>query len=185
MPSPGRPSWMTAFHWAKRADGASTRLPDFGVGTEPAGPFPAGIFGVAGAYKKFQAGFAGRAGGFCAGGRRRTPPLDAAPLREQLRVEGARFEGAFGLDIQGRRRRLFRDWRCKEKFCRGVAGDAGDLRGAGFGEVREDAVAIDREKRAVVAGSGQEAAFGSEAESVDDIIAGGPKFFGRAIGEMR
>src|SRR2546429_10018780 len=29
MPSPGRPSWIVAFHCAKRAEGASMAAPDF------------------------------------------------------------------------------------------------------------------------------------------------------------
>src|SRR5260370_29340783 len=29
MPSPGRPSWMTAFHCTNGAEGASVALPDF------------------------------------------------------------------------------------------------------------------------------------------------------------
>src|SRR5260370_13601894 len=32
MPSPGRPSWMTAFHCTKRADGASIAVLDFVYG---------------------------------------------------------------------------------------------------------------------------------------------------------
>ena len=47
----------------------------------------------------------------------------------------------------------------------GIARDAGDLRGAGFGELRENAVTVDGEKRAVVAGAGQDAAVGVRAPS--------------------
>ena len=46
---------MTAFHCANRAAGISTLYPDLRVRTEPAGPFFAGIFGVAGAHEKFHA----------------------------------------------------------------------------------------------------------------------------------
>src|SRR5229473_3286138 len=46
----------------------------------------------------------------------------------------------------------------------------------------EDAVPIDGEERAAVAGTGQKAAIGSESEGVDDIFARRPKLFRRALG---
>ena len=156
----------------------------FRIRAEPARPFLAGIFGVAGAHEKFQARLARGACGFCASGSRwrRTPPVDASPLRKKLRVEGARFVGAFGF-VLGADGENFSGIRgAQEDFAGGIARDAGDLRGAGFGELRENAVAIDGQQRAVVAGAGEKAAIGSESERVDDVVAGSPKFFRRAFG---
>ena len=47
--------------------------------------------------------------------------------------------------------------------------------------MREDTAAINGEKSAAVAGTGEEAAIGSLAEGVDDFFARSPKFFGRAF----
>src|SRR5579859_6446735 len=67
------------------------------IGTEPAGPFLAGIFGVARARKKFKARFTGS---FCGltGSRhgRRAPPVQASPLGKETSVKGVRFVSAFG-----------------------------------------------------------------------------------------
>src|SRR5437899_5148471 len=112
----------------------------------------------------------------------RTPPLDAAPLREKLRVEGAGLERAFGFVL--RPDGINFSWiGCAQKnFARGVAGDARNLRRPGLGEVGKDAVAIDGQKSAAVARPSKEAAVGTEPQSVDDILARRPKLFRCAIG---
>jgi len=88
-------------------------------------------------------------------------------VREKLRVEGAGFERAFGFVFGADRENLSRIGRAQENFAGGIAGDAGDLRGAGLGEMSEDAVTIDGEKSAAIAGPRQQAAIGSESKGVD------------------
>src|SRR6267154_2033705 len=118
----------------------------------------------------------------CALGRGRTPPLDAAPLREKLCVEGVGFERAFGFVVRPDRINFSRIGRAQENLAGGIAGDARNLRRAGFGEVGEDTVAIDGQKSAAITAPSEEAAVGSESESVDNIFAGRPKLFRRAVG---
>src|SRR6266478_889000 len=118
----------------------------------------------------------------CALGRGRTPPLDAAPLREKLRVEGVGFERAFGFVVRPDRINFSRIGRAQENLAGGIAGDARNLRRAGFGEVGEDTVAIDGQKSAAVTGPCEEATVGSESESVNDIPARRPKLFRCPVG---
>jgi len=59
---------------------------------------------------------------------------------------------------------------------------SGDLRGAGFGELREHAPAINGEKRAAIAGAGEEAAVRIQRERIDDIVARIPKLLRSAFG---
>src|SRR6266403_1691190 len=138
----------------------------FGVGTEPAGPLLAGVFGVAGPDKKLEprvicmhccmrciwtrgiqigGGFGGRR-------RRRAPPFEAAPLRKKLRIKRAGFVGAFGL----------------------VFGtDGKDF--SGIGSTQENFAGR------IPGGAGEEAAVGGETKRVDDVLAGRPEFFRNAV----
>src|SRR4029077_16150711 len=72
---------------ARSFDGAAR----FRIRAEPAGPFLAGIFGVARADEELEARFTGSFRGLrrCGGSRRRAPPFEASPWREELRVTGA------------------------------------------------------------------------------------------------
>src|SRR6266446_5450596 len=103
-------------------------------------------------------------------------------MGEKLCVEGARFECAFSFVLRANRINFSRVRGTQENFTGGIAGDARDLRGAGLGEMREDAVAIDGEESAAVACPRQEAAIGCEPEGVNDVFARGPKFFRCAVG---
>src|ERR1700674_904288 len=111
-----------------------------------------------------------------------TPPLDAPPPREKLRIEGAGFECAFGFVFRADGIDFSRIRSTQENFACRIAGDARDLRRAGLGEMGEDAMTIDGEESAAVAGPGKEAAIGSESESVNDIFARRPELFRCAVG---
>src|SRR6266478_3965821 len=95
-------------------------------------------------------------------GRRRAPPIEAAPLRKKLGVKGARLVGAFGFVFGANGKYLAGIGGAKEKLAGSVAHHAGDLRGAGLGELGENAAAVDGQKRAIVAGSGEQTAIGIE-----------------------
>ncbi len=110
----------------------------------------------------------------CLRARRRTPPLDATPLREKLRVERARFERALGFELGANGINFPRVGSAKKNFACRITSDAGDLRGTGLGEMREDTVSIDGEERAAIAGAGQEPAVGSNSQRMErKVVAAG------------
>jgi len=73
----------------------------------------------------------------------------------------------------------------EKKLARGIACNPGDLRGTGFGELRENAPAINGQKRAAVAGAGEEAAIGIQRQRVDNIVARIPSSSGAPSAERR
>ena len=81
-----------------------------------------------------------------------------------MRVKRARFERAFGFVFGADGENFSWIRGAEEEFAGGVARDAGDLRGASFSELGEDAPAVDGEKRAIVAGAGEKASIGIERE---------------------
>ena len=103
-------------------------------------------------------------------------------MRKKLGVEGTGFVSAFGFVFGADGKNLSGIRGAQENFSGRIASDAGDLRGAGFGELRENAATVNGEERAVVAGAGEKSAVGGETEGVNDVFARGPKLFGRAIG---
>src|SRR5229473_6549914 len=167
----------------------------FGVGTEPARPLLAGVLGVAGADKKLEPRVicmhccmrcirtrgVRMGGGFGRGRRRRAPPFEATPLRKKLRIKRAGFVGTFCLVFGTERKNFSGIGGAQENLAGRIAGDAGDLRGACLGKLCENTAAVNGKKRAVVAGTGEEAAVGGETESVDDVFAGRPEFFRGAV----
>src|SRR6266403_2105593 len=158
------------------------RAARFRIGTVPAGPLAAGVFRVSRTHKKFQTRVIRLGKRFCRGSRRAVPPLEAARLRKTLRIVGTRFERALGFVLRADRINFSGIRGAQKSFARGIADDARDLHRAGLGEMGEDAVPIDGEERAAVAGTGQEAAIGSESEGVDDIFARRPELFRCALG---
>ena len=93
-----------------------------------------------------------------------------------------RFECAFGFVLRAERKDFSGIGRAQEDFSGRVPHDAGDLRRAGFRKLRENAAAINREKRAAVAGARQKAPVRSESQRVDQVFARGPEFFRSTIG---
>src|SRR3981081_3885794 len=134
------------------------RAPQFRIRAVPAGPLAAGVFRVSRSHKEFQTRVIRRGRRFCRGGRRAVPPLEAAPLRKKLRIVGTRFERALGFVLRADRINFSGIRSAQKSFTCRIADDARDLYRAGLGEMGEDAVPIDGEERAVVAGTGQEAA---------------------------
>src|SRR2546425_6998883 len=102
-------------------------------------------------------------------------------LREELRVKGLRFVGAFGLIIGSDGEDLAGICSAQDDRPGGSAGDARDLRRSGLGELRKDAAPVNREHGAAISRAGQKSPIGSEAERIDDILPSGPQLFGRAV----
>src|SRR5207247_3769329 len=102
-------------------------------------------------------------------------------MREELRVQGARLEGTFGLVIRADSIDLSRVRGTQKNFARGMARDTRDLRGPGLREMGENAVSINGQESAIVTCPCQQAAIGSEPERVNDIFARSPKLFRRAF----
>src|SRR6202043_1140279 len=108
--------------------------------------------------------------------------VEASPLREKLRVKGAGFVSAFRFVFGTYGKRFSWIGGTEEELAARAAGYSGDLRRARFGELRENAAAIDGQQRAIVAGAGEQATIGIKRERVNDILAGIPEFFGSAFG---
>jgi len=102
-------------------------------------------------------------------------------LREKLRIERTGFVGALGFVFGADGKDLSGIGGAQENPAGRIAGNAGDLRGACLGKLCENTAAVNGKKRAVVAGTGEEAAVGGETESVDDVFAGRPEFFRGAV----
>src|ERR1700730_10388007 len=92
----------------------------------------------------------------------RAPPLQASPLREKLGIERTRFVGALGFKLRTDGKNFAGVGGAHKNSAVFTARNAGNLRGAGLGKLRENAARIDGEKRSVVTGSGEETAIGRE-----------------------
>src|SRR5438045_2974645 len=157
-----------------------------GIRAEPARPFLTGIFGVARAHEELQSGVsrcARRFGfAFFRVSWRRTPPIQAAPLRKKLCVERTRLVRALWFVIGAERKNFSGIGGAQKEFAIGSADNSGNLRGASFGQLREYAVTIDSQQRAAVTRAGKKAAVRSKRERIDHVLSRVPQFFRRAIG---
>ena len=102
-------------------------------------------------------------------------------MRKELRVKGTRFERAFGFVFRPQREDFSRIGSAQENLSGGIAHDAGDLRGPGFGELREHSTAINGEKRAIVSGAGKKASVGGKSQRVNHVFARSPNLFRSAV----
>src|SRR5271155_3196214 len=86
------------------------------------------------------------------------PPLRASPLRENLRVERTGLVTAFRLVLRTDGKNFSGVGGAQKDFSFGVTHDAGDLRGAGLGQLRVSAALIDGQQRSIVPRARQQAA---------------------------
>src|SRR5258705_12286790 len=111
-----------------------------------------------------------------------TPPIQASPLRKELRVKRARLVGAFRFVLGADRENFSGICGAEKELARGIACNPGDLRGTSFGKLRENAAAINGQKRAAITGAGEEAAIGIQRKRVGDIVPRIPKLLRSGFG---
>ena len=103
-------------------------------------------------------------------------------MRENLRIEGPRFKGAFRFVFRANRKDFAGIRGAQEDFSVARPGNAGDLRRTRFGKLRISAALIDRQQRTIIAGAGEQPSVRGHAQRIDDVVPRTPKLFWRAVG---